>query len=49
MAIVHRKEDLRPGHLLLGILQAEVGTVPRVLALAGVDRTELIERVRSEL
>ncbi|WP_049561845.1 Clp protease N-terminal domain-containing protein [Nonomuraea sp. SBT364] len=45
----HRKKDLRPGHLLIGILQAEVGTVPRALALAGVDRAELVERVRSEL
>ncbi|WP_328767952.1 Clp protease N-terminal domain-containing protein [Streptomyces sp. NBC_00286] len=49
MAAVHRKKDLRSGHLLLGILQAEVGTVPRALAMAGVDRTDLIERVRGEL
>ena len=40
-----RKKDLRPAHLLLGILQAEVGTVPRALALAGVDRSELMVRV----
>jgi ATP-dependent Clp protease ATP-binding subunit ClpA len=43
------KKDLRPAHLLLGILQAEVGTVPRALALAGVDRTELAERTRQAL
>jgi len=31
--------------LLLGILQAELGTVPRALAIAGTDRTELITRI----
>jgi len=40
-----RKKDLRPAHLLLGILRAEVGTVPRALALAGVDRAELVARL----
>ncbi|MFC6084734.1 Clp protease N-terminal domain-containing protein [Sphaerisporangium aureirubrum] len=39
---VGRKKDLRPQHLLLGVLRAEVGTVPRALALAGVDRAALI-------
>jgi ATP-dependent Clp protease ATP-binding subunit ClpA len=46
---VARKRDLRPAHLLLGILLAEVGTVPRALALAGVDRPALIARVRRGL
>ncbi|MET7396556.1 Clp protease N-terminal domain-containing protein [Dactylosporangium sp. NPDC005572] len=41
--------DLRPAHLVLGILQAEVGTVPRALALAGADRGALIARVRETL
>src|SRR4051794_19871111 len=36
----------RPAHLLLGILLAEVGTVPRALDLAGVDRADLTDRVR---
>jgi hypothetical protein len=36
----------RPVHLLVGILSAEVGTVPRALELAGVDRVELLGRVR---
>ncbi|MGJ6964859.1 Clp protease N-terminal domain-containing protein [Streptosporangium sp. G11] len=45
-ASVSRKKDLRPAHLLLGILRAEVGTVPRALALAGVDRTDLLTRVQ---
>jgi ATP-dependent Clp protease ATP-binding subunit ClpA len=41
---ISRKRDLRPAHLLLGVLRAEVGTVPRALTLAGVDRGDLIER-----
>ncbi|MEV4062788.1 Clp protease N-terminal domain-containing protein [Nonomuraea dietziae] len=44
-----RKKDLRPAHVLLGILQAEVGTVPRALALAGVDRTDLLTRVQNTI
>jgi D-alanyl-D-alanine carboxypeptidase len=39
-----RKKDLRPAHLLLGITQAEVGTVPRALAMASIDRTDLRAR-----
>ncbi|MBO3752899.1 hypothetical protein J5X84_43200 [Streptosporangiaceae bacterium NEAU-GS5] len=46
LASAARKKDLRPAHLLLGILRAEVGTVPRALALAGIDRAALAERVR---
>lgn len=46
---VSRKRDLRPAHVLLGILRAEVGTVPRALALAGVDRTDLQARVQHTL
>ncbi|GAA2609430.1 Clp protease N-terminal domain-containing protein [Paractinoplanes durhamensis] len=37
--------DPQPAHLLLGILAAEVGIVPRALALAGFDRVALIARV----
>ena len=33
--------------LLLGILHAELGTVPRALAIAGVDRSQLIRAVDS--
>ncbi|MFD7912782.1 Clp protease N-terminal domain-containing protein [Streptomyces sp. NPDC059752] len=44
-----RKKDLRSAHLLLGILQAQIGTVPRALALAGVDQAELADRVRQTL
>ncbi|MEV6556275.1 Clp protease N-terminal domain-containing protein [Nocardia sp. NPDC051756] len=46
---VPRKRDLRPAHVLLGILRADVGTVPRALALAGVDRTDLQTRVQHAL
>jgi ATP-dependent Clp protease ATP-binding subunit ClpA len=48
-AAVARKKDLRPAHLLLGILRAQAGTVPRALALAGVDRDGLKARVRRAL
>ncbi|MEV0615370.1 Clp protease N-terminal domain-containing protein [Nonomuraea sp. NPDC050404] len=37
------KKDLRPAHLLLGVLSADVGTVPRALALAGIDRSGLMD------
>lgn len=43
VATVARK-DLRPAHLLLGVLEAEVGTVPRALAIAGIDRVDLRTR-----
>jgi ATP-dependent Clp protease ATP-binding subunit ClpA len=48
-AAANRRKDMRSVHLLLGVLKAEVGTVPRALALAGVDRADLVERVRSKL
>lgn len=32
--------------LLVGILEAELGTVPRALAIAGIDRTALIARTK---
>lgn len=44
-----RKKDLRSAHLLLGILQAHIGTVPRALALVGVDQADLVNRVRQTL
>ncbi|MFD8542535.1 Clp protease N-terminal domain-containing protein [Streptomyces sp. NPDC059649] len=48
-ASVGRKKDLRPAHLLVGILQAQVGTVPRALALAAVDQADLVSRVQQAL
>jgi ATP-dependent Clp protease ATP-binding subunit ClpA len=49
LGTVARKRDLRPAHVLLGILQAPVGTMPRALALAGVDQGELTRRVQGSL
>jgi ATP-dependent Clp protease ATP-binding subunit ClpA len=39
----------KPAHLLLGILQADIGTVPRALELLGYDRAELLARARQAL
>ncbi|MBP2330181.1 D-alanyl-D-alanine carboxypeptidase [Kibdelosporangium banguiense] len=44
-----RKKDLQPAHVLLAILFAEVGTVPRALALAGIDREDLMAQVRQTI
>ena len=41
--------QIRPGHLLLGVLAAQAGTVPRALALAGVDAGDLSSRTRQAL
>ena len=40
---------LEPTHLLLGILYARAGTVPRILAIAGVDVDDLMRRAESAL
>jgi D-alanyl-D-alanine carboxypeptidase len=40
---------LSPSHILLGVLHAREGTVPRTLAAAGVDRRELAERVEETI
>jgi D-alanyl-D-alanine carboxypeptidase len=37
-----RRPRLQSTDLLLGIIQAEMGTVPRVLAIAGIDRDALV-------
>lgn len=49
LASAARRNDLQPAHLLLGVLLAEVGTVPRALSLAGIDRGELTARVHRAL
>jgi ATP-dependent Clp protease ATP-binding subunit ClpA len=36
--------DIAGAHLLVGILRAEIGTVPRALAAADVDRSALLTR-----
>jgi ATP-dependent Clp protease ATP-binding subunit ClpA len=43
------EKDLRPAHLLHGILHAQVGTVPRALGLAGIDQADLRPRVLQAL
>jgi ATP-dependent Clp protease ATP-binding subunit ClpA len=45
----HRRPCIESTELLLGILQAELGTVPRTLAIAGVDRGVLIVRTRNSM
>jgi D-alanyl-D-alanine carboxypeptidase len=37
------------GHILLGVLAAEAGTVPRALEIAGIDRRELRDRAAARL
>jgi ATP-dependent Clp protease ATP-binding subunit ClpA len=41
-----RRARMSDNELLLGILQAELGTVPRALAIAGVDRAALLACTR---
>jgi ATP-dependent Clp protease ATP-binding subunit ClpA len=49
VAAAARRKDLQSTHLLLGILEAQAGTVPRALALAGIDRAGLAARARQAL
>lgn len=48
-ASVSRKRDIRPAHVLLGVLSAQIGTVARALALVGIDRDALLARVQQAL
>jgi ATP-dependent Clp protease ATP-binding subunit ClpA len=41
----HRDKNIEAHHLLLGVLAAENGRVPRALEIAGIDRTELRARL----
>jgi len=43
------ERQVRPGHLLLAVLGAQAGTVPRALALASVDQGDLAARTRQAL
>jgi ATP-dependent Clp protease ATP-binding subunit ClpA len=49
LAAAPRKRDRRPAHVLLGVVLTQVGTVPRALDLAGIDRAALTDGVRREL
>jgi len=46
-----RRHDgrIEAGHVLLGVLQAEAGSVPRALTEAGVDRAELRARTAAAM
>lgn len=51
-ALVEQKRvapHLEPIHLLLGVLYARAGTVPRILEIAGVDTAELTKCAESAL
>lgn len=49
-AVMGRRDPtIQPGHLLLGVLRAEAGTVPRTLAFAGVDQKDLATRTHAAL
>lgn len=44
LARAHGHRRIAPAHLLAGILQANVGTVPRALEVVGADRRALLAR-----
>jgi hypothetical protein len=41
--------QLTPTHILIGVLRAREGTVPRALAASGVDPAELAARAEATL
>jgi ATP-dependent Clp protease ATP-binding subunit ClpA len=45
ISLVRGDKRIGSGHILLALLRAEAGTVPRALGEAGVDRAELNDRV----
>jgi ATP-dependent Clp protease ATP-binding subunit ClpA len=49
VALARKDRRIEPGHVLLGVLAAPVGTVPRALECAGIDRAALRGRVESAL
>lgn len=48
-AVDRSDKRIAGGHVLLGVLAAEAGTVPRALAIAGIDRQELRDRAVASL
>jgi hypothetical protein len=44
-AVARGEKRIEPRHVALGVLRAQVGTVPRALELAGFDRAALIARL----
>lgn len=49
IAEARRDRSITPGHILLGVLRAPAGTVPRALERAGIDRIGLSERLAAAL
>lgn len=49
IASARNDSRIEPGHILLGVLRAPAGTVPRALEMAGVDRLDLARRVEAAL
>ena len=48
-AVARRHRHIACGHVALGVLHAEIGTVHRALAIAGIDRVELHAAVAATL
>lgn len=51
LKVATARDDRRiePGHILLGVLQAPLGTVPRTLEGAEIDGAEIVNRVETAL
>lgn len=49
VAATHGDRRIQPPHLLLGVLRAGGGTVPRALTMVDVDRAALVERAEKLL
>jgi ATP-dependent Clp protease ATP-binding subunit ClpA len=48
-AVARGDREIGSAHLALGVLKAELGTVPRALQIAGVDRRALADALRATL
>ena len=48
-AVARHDRQIACAHVALGVLRAQVGTVPRALAIAGVDRAELSAAIAATL
>jgi ATP-dependent Clp protease ATP-binding subunit ClpA len=49
VAVARGDRRIQTGHVVLGVLRAEAGTVPRALELADVDRAVVADRVAAVL
>lgn len=49
VATTRRDRRLAPAHILLGVLRAETGTVPRALRGTGVEPSELADRMAAAM